>query len=369
MGSGCSNSSNPYNCTNPVSSNCVIYQGDAIPALGICRGDTITEVMAVIIDELQNALDGTSITLSSLTYNCSFITEQLAGKNKTLANLMQVLFDSSCTLKELIDDINNTLNSAQSYDTDCITPTSSTTQGVIQGIINKLCTLDESVTNITDSLGTSSVTVKMTEISGNTLINNIKSGYGVTKTGTGANAQVSFYGFVPPFCPIPCIANLSNFDSSGKGISGGAYDGFYICNGNNSTPDMRGYIFGGATTLPGISGPALQTTVDPTNDATYAAAIGDRKGEVKHTLSTAELPSHSHSFANSTHSHTYPGFPYRPGTGTISPPAYVILSSGTGIPLTSSSSTIGGDSSSVGSNTSHENRQPTYYGYFIMRKN
>lgn len=367
MGSGCTSSSNPYNCANPVSSNCVTYQGEAVPVFGVCRGDTISEVIAVIISELEGALDGTSITLSDVTADCEFISNQLAGKNKTLFNLIQILIDSSCTLKELIDDLDTQVNAAESFETKSITPTADTTQGVIQGIINKVDSLNTTVTDITGDLGTEPITTVIAEYAGNAVKNQIQSGYGVTKSGSGESASVAFSAFVPPMCPIFCVANLSNFDATGKGKVDTAFSGYYICNGLNGTPDLRGFVTGGATNLPGIQGVTLNSIVDPTTNAdlTYAANIGDRKGEVKHQLSINELPTFSVSGTTDAHSHSLSGLQAAVPAGEQFQSFNAVTTGGNGIET--SSETVGFTSDPIGQNYKHENRQPTYYGYFIMR--
>lgn len=368
MGSGCTNTNN--GCVNPISANCVIYQGDPIPVLGICKGDNLSEIQEVIINRLLALVDGTGITLSSINTTCDFISNQLAGKDKTLFNLIQVLVTSNCTLNELITNLTAQVNATVTYDNKCVTPTTSGTQGTVQGIIDKLCELNTTVTEITNDLGTTTITTSITTIAGNTLINNIKSGYGVRKTGSGASAQVEFYAFVPPFCPIPCVASLSNFDSNGIGITGSPYEGFFVCNGLNSVPDMRGFVFGGATNLPGINGPALQSSVDPTinNDLTYSSNMGDRKGLVKVGLNVNEGPSHFHT--GTTNPHTHNISPMQASFGAAGSPAQTVESYvNDGGSVTTSSVSVGFTTNSSGQGTPHENRQPTFYGYWIMRKN
>lgn len=363
----CTDSSNNYNCVNPVSSNCVYWATESVPVFGICKGDSISTVLSVIISELEGALDGTSITLSDITTDCSFISDQLAGKNKTLFNLVQILIDSSCTLKELIEDLDSTVNASESFETKSVTPTADNTQGVIQGIINKVDSLNTTVTDITDDLGTEPITTVMAEYAGNAVKNQIQSGYGVTKTGSGESATVTFSAFVPPMCPIFCVANLSNFDATGKGKADTAFAGYYICNGLNGTPDLRGFVTGGATNLPGIQGVTLNSIVDPdvNADLTYAANVGDRKGEVKHQLSINELPTFSVSGTTDAHSHTLASAQAAVPAGEQFQSFNVYTNNGSGVQTTSE--TVGFTSDPIGQNYKHENRQPTYYGYFIMR--
>ena len=42
---------------SPISSNCVIWQGPDIPCIGICNGDTVSDVVGKLGEELCNILD------------------------------------------------------------------------------------------------------------------------------------------------------------------------------------------------------------------------------------------------------------------------------------------------------------------------
>ena len=53
---------------DPVSSNCVIWQGPDIPCLKLCKGDTVSDVvykLATELCDLLTALDVTTYTLPS----------------------------------------------------------------------------------------------------------------------------------------------------------------------------------------------------------------------------------------------------------------------------------------------------------------
>ena len=71
MGTGCSNSS-ASGCApaDRLSSNCVVWQGEAYPEFGICTGDTITEVTETILNKLILFAKGEGIILSELTAGC-----------------------------------------------------------------------------------------------------------------------------------------------------------------------------------------------------------------------------------------------------------------------------------------------------------
>src|SRR5690554_4423974 len=107
MGSGCANTVSAKNsCAQLSSTDCTIYQGDSIPLLGICCGDTVTEVEKAIIDKLLTVLDGTGIVLSGVTLeNAPFLKALLGIKDKTLLNMVQLLVDSDTNLRTLIANL------------------------------------------------------------------------------------------------------------------------------------------------------------------------------------------------------------------------------------------------------------------------
>ena len=43
---------------NPVSSNCVIWQGPDLPCLEICNGDTVSDVVALLAQEVCDLIEG-----------------------------------------------------------------------------------------------------------------------------------------------------------------------------------------------------------------------------------------------------------------------------------------------------------------------
>lgn len=354
------------NCATIVSSNCISYQGDTITSLDICKGDDLTSILEILTTQVISNTDGSGILLSEIDTNCSFIANQMAGKTKTLFNLIQTLVDSSCTLSTNYTALDTEVNAPVSYNLQSIiTSTDSTTPEVLQGTINKLAEVNTTVDEITSGLGTTSILTSVNTAVGNALSNNITAPYGLSKTGSGENVQLAFSAFVPPFCPIFCVAPLSNFNADGSGKTGTGFQGYYICNGLNGTPDMRGYVGAGATSLPGITSPSLQSVVDSTvsGDPSYATTVGQRVGEVKHGLTVSEMPSHSVSGTTDPHNHTVYGTTDIAGGEAFQ--SYNVMTN-TGNSTTSSES-VAFTSNPVGSNVKHENRQPSYCGYFIMR--
>jgi hypothetical protein len=369
MGSGCTNSSLKNICPIVTTSNCTIWQGEAVPLLGICTGDTLTEVETAVITKLLTITDGTGIELSSITPGCTFMSQQLIGKDKTLDVLLQVLFDSNCTLKQLVDNLTTQINTPYNYDPKCLAPGTYTTESLLQAVVNEVCDLKSQVDNLTSQLENGNLAQTIDNRVGNYIGTHIWSNQnkGTIVTGSGSSTSVQIVGFVPLFTPQWSYAPLSNFDSSGKGIPGTYMDGWYICNGFNNTPDMRGYTAAGATSLPGINGNTLIYQVNPTaqNDPDINTAILDRKGDYKVQLTVPQMPSHNHSASDSGHTHsTNTGGAFQPagGSNTSNYTSQVNNQSsqtGTGYANVSIGST--------GGNQKHENRPPTIYGYWIVR--
>lgn len=128
--------------------------------------------------------------------------------------------------------------------------------------------------------------------------------------------------------------------------------GWALCNGSNGTPDLRDRFVVGA-------------------GSTYeVAAIG---GEANHTLTAAEMPSHSHSGV--AHTHSFSGSASIPwcgsgcsGSGTQG----AATGNGTTSTLTAGvSGTTGsggdGSTSSAGSGSAHNNLPPYYSLAYIMK--
>jgi len=171
--------------------------------------------------------------------------------------------------------------------------------------------------------------------------------------------------------PVTNTLTATNFAGSGANLTGivgvpsgcillwsGAANaipsGFVLCNGSNSTPDLRGrFVVGYAD-----------------NDSDYD--VGDQGGSKQVTLSTSQLPSHSHTASVSDpghqHSTSVTGtklFPAAGGTtfsyggsGTYPGTVFTMSDATTGISVSNSSTGSGG---------AIENRPPYYALCYIMK--
>jgi hypothetical protein len=88
-----SNSNNKAGC-DPISSNCVIWQGPDLSCVEVCNGDTVSDVVANLCNRLiaMEAEDGTSLDLSTIDKST------LDGTTSTtLTELIQQIIDNLAT--------------------------------------------------------------------------------------------------------------------------------------------------------------------------------------------------------------------------------------------------------------------------------
>ena len=129
--------------------------------------------------------------------------------------------------------------------------------------------------------------------------------------------------------------------------------GWALCDGTNSTPDLRNRFIVGANDVSQAAtttqaGPGFNATTGAIND-TYTP--GDTGGKVAHKLTVAEMPSHNHPLSGGDY--------YWRGDESASDD---FSFSGSSYELTTSSSVA-----SQGGSKYHENRPPYYALAFIMK--
>jgi hypothetical protein len=93
----------PLNLDNrpcsPISSNCVIWQGPELTCINLCKGDTISDVVANLATELCTLLDQTNVSNYDLT--CLGIT---ACGPKDFQALIELLIEKICEAQGLTPD-------------------------------------------------------------------------------------------------------------------------------------------------------------------------------------------------------------------------------------------------------------------------
>lgn len=94
---------NKENCV-PVSSNCVIWQGPNLPCIGICTGDSVSDVVYRVAVEVCNIKDSfgfTDVDLTCLLNICSTVPEP----QKTLSAILNLIISKVCCLSDITNDI------------------------------------------------------------------------------------------------------------------------------------------------------------------------------------------------------------------------------------------------------------------------
>jgi hypothetical protein len=226
-----------------ATSNEISWQGNAVPELDICIGDSLTRLGNIILDKIKEILKGKGIILTDLSLDdCEYIKDILGLQEKNLLNILNSYKEAICTLKEDTDiNSENLINftNVALYTLGCIDPEDDcgdplTFKQLIQSIIDKLCQLDTQFQSIAQTI------LEVVEEGAGNFIGGgaIKScgGNGLVISGTGETTVVTFQALVPPNCPIIYRGSTSFFDVNGIGLPNTPYCGWYLCNGANGTP-------------------------------------------------------------------------------------------------------------------------------------
>jgi len=286
---------NCFNGCEIVSDRCVKYTGIDIPELGIQTGDTLSSVEQSITTYLVSVLDGSGvkIDLSNVTV-CNIVQKYLpacsACTDVSIADIAKALIKSACDIQGQIDDIvadiviiNNQLDEIEANytvqcltnDTPSITP-SSGTHNVLQATIDTLCALITSLPETYVSFDN---------------VDNVIQAY---LDSTGSTNLIS--DRMVPYAVVPYFGPLTNFGSSGAGLSvtpsGENWIKVNLCNGNNGTPDLRGRALTGA--INNVPGP---TITDPIivpggNNPNYTLNVAYGANQVG--LEINQMPAHTH---------------------------------------------------------------------------
>jgi len=129
---------------NPISSNCVVWQGPDVPCIQLCKGDTVSDVVAKMATELCTVLD----TLNVANYDITCFNVTTCGP-ANFQQLIQFIIDQICSIQDLANDPNKSPITGGCPDclitvADCFIPElGQTTQLVtyVQSIATKICTL------------------------------------------------------------------------------------------------------------------------------------------------------------------------------------------------------------------------------------
>lgn len=277
------------NCDPIVTDRCIKYTGPDITALQICKGNSLYEVEAIILQKLQDISVGSGIALSTLTSACSFITKELLAYTQplTLQSFAQLVFNAFCDLNVRVDQI-TALNPAFSFNTACLTGDVSTKEKIIQALITLSCNVNTRVATLETQ------SVKQTDLCSqiNACLSSISSQYNTKMV---------------PGVVYPYLGSMSNFDNTGKGLLSSLFDKVFLCNGLNGTVDMRGRSPIGA--IQSVPGSTLDANVDPTLPANlgYNYSQGSKYGVSSVTLNSSQTPAHTHTVTDLGHVHDVDG--------------------------------------------------------------
>ena len=314
MGHACNSSCSNY-FEKQIPDTGVKYTGPAIPALGICTGDYLSEVDAVILQKIFDYAHGIGIsmtdpvtglpTVNLTTGSCAPLFADCiscCGTCTDLPCLLNCYKTAICTLYDDVKTIQDEIGPALTgYNTACLTGVNSSSllNQVLQELITEFCALvtafnvlDTTVTGFTAGIDTTIGNFLATAITSCSGV----AGPNITRTGTGASTQFSFNGFVPVGAVIPYAGSPSNFPG---GVGTGALCGWNIANGQNLTVNMMGQVPVGRTDI-GMGG-SLPSNATGLSITTTGAQVG----EPTHLLTGSEsgTASHVHSINDPGHSH------------------------------------------------------------------
>jgi hypothetical protein len=84
---------------NPISSNCVIWQGPDIPCIKLCTGDSVSDTVAKLAEELCTITD--QLNISVLDISCF---GAIAPEPGTFADVIQLLINKTCTVETVLEN-------------------------------------------------------------------------------------------------------------------------------------------------------------------------------------------------------------------------------------------------------------------------
>lgn len=358
MGSGCSKGFTQGVCAERVYDQCVFYTGEPIEELEICTLDTYAEIIKKVLDFMTKD----EPTYEALVSKCDKISELLDGKDPILSNMLDVIITLLCQHTADIEDIKEVVYSDPFvYDLKCLVLADVSTEKIVQKLIDVYCSLQDRVAILESTVDAL--------VGDDGLAISTEHPDSMSTVG----GEVHLMGFVKPWCPLPYIGPLSNFDLSGAGLESKGFKNWYIMNGQNGTPDWRGFAFAGATS---VTGGPLNPLVDPaTLGADYSTGIGDTKGKARNKLVVSNLPDHTHTthVEQYPHKHNIPFSDATPGKGgddgdigrrSIKIPPYLPYYLQTENAMVDLSVNITGTPGATA--TPIDNRQPTKYGVWIV---
>ena len=373
-------------CVDITADACVRYTGNGSEALGISTGDSLLTVENILIDTVVSFLDGTGIDITiNPAYYCELVDQYLPVGTPNLVEVLSALVRAACDLQVQVDAVEAEIAILNAdYDVDCLSGVtdSSDTHAVLQAVITKLCIVEANLAALTLDLDTNYV--KLADLDA------LIAAYLASQAG-GSTQQSSK---MVPFVAYEYYGSLTDFDGTGAGIPANGFNKVYLCNGLNGTPDKRGRVAVGAIASVPPVGIGLDAAVNPAFAGNPNYALSGTAGANTVTLTTPQLPAHSHTAtvvaSGTVGNHTHiimggdgPGAGPNPtalevaanenaeggnGSYNIKPAVSQVHNSG----ITSASGagpvsvSVAVSNSNTGNNEAHLNIQPVIAAYYIM---
>lgn len=389
MGSGCNSKvlgSFLSGGLKTIPDTSVKYTGDPIPQLGICTGDLLSEVESVILNAILNYATGKGIMISGIDLTlCQLFVQEITCCNgpstvsKQLDDLIRMIFTALCTLYTDYTTLKTTVDALINgpYVTGCLTlGVSPTLSQIIQELITEYCVLVGRVTAL--ELAVSTLSSGLSASIGNFLNSAISTCQtdSFVKSGSGASWTLALKGANPIGAIIMYGGPIVGvFDGTGKGYNPGPACGYQLCNGQNGSVDMRGFVPVGVNdgTMGGGSQIAI---VDNAINPGQNYAFNTTCGEIKHILSPSEIPAtpltinddsttHIHGFVGRQDNYKFGGD--RGAIDAVDPSFSGGASFFSGVDGVIAPTTLHITGTVGGGGGSHENRQPSKAVYFIQR--
>ena len=331
------------NCLKGITlDTCVRYTGAGDETLGINTGDSLYSVLNTLISSLANDANPT------YTAACTFLSDILGSTGAvTQQQMIEGLQEAVCCLKTDVAALQEDVDAPVSFDTECLdVATDATLAQILQAAFSKICSLNTTVTTI------SSDYVKASQLC--TLVNQCIAG----------SASTQEYTKMPKYVAMPYHGPTTVFDANGNGLSTAGYSKVYMCLGQTvngfTLPDYRGRSPMGANS--GVPTSGMDSTVNPalTPNAGYALTNKQKLGSFNHTLTTSQIPSHTHTVTDPGHDHSMGGAFLDKGDDNN----YSLLTEGGN--QKTLKSTTGITIASTGGGQAHNTVHPVVGGVFIM---
>ncbi len=131
---------------NPVSSNCVVWQGPTLECIDLCKGDTVSDVVAALATELCKILDQTNVT----NYDLSCLGVTSCGPTD-FKGLIELLIEKICELQDIpapSETVSGSCPDCVVTVASCFVEDGATTMQLldyVQMIASKVCTLIDEI--------------------------------------------------------------------------------------------------------------------------------------------------------------------------------------------------------------------------------